>query len=390
MQGIKNKLPTFLALFLFPVFILGVFVSDFVWARLVKHDRKSGILQLFESPKHSAQAGGSATSSGCFPAKTLVAVAGIFGRYVTRKIENIRAGDRVLVMDFPSGKLRRLAVAQPIRWDSPDHPFMEITFEGGMKIVSTSIHPFVVNEKNETRKAWQLRPGDSVLVLGGEKRWEKVIELKSFASQEPVYNLELDGGPHNYFVSVDGLKFALVHNAKLDGSDSTSDSASTASTGSGGGCFRTGTFVATKALPSGEFEAKPIESVRVGEEVLSMELSLGTPKIVSRKVVKTSSHPEDGWLSVEFETESGAKITATDNHPMVVDAANTGIAAGDVAVGAKLFVASSPSRWERVIMARKFIDNATVYNIELEDEPHNYFASLDGKDFILAHNATKM
>jgi hypothetical protein len=387
MKNVKNNASLLLSLILFPVFVFGVILSDFIWARLVSRDRKAGLIRLFETPRHSTQAGGSSTTSGdCFPAGTRVAVARFLGRYLTRAIEAIKPGDRVLAMDFPSGKMRRLTVLERIKWDLPGHPLVEIKTESGTRIVSTSIHPFVIDEENRTCQAWKLKPGDKILVLDSEKRWERIKEMRSFESSQPVYNLELVGGPHNYFASSDGLRFALVHNAKKDGDDTSGATTSDCADCTGCGCFRAGTLVATRFIADGKFESKPIENIKPGEEVLAIEPAPEGGHIVSRKTIKLSVHSRQRWHSVELVTESGAKIIATDNHPMVADKTNKTIRAGDILPGVKLVVAASSPSWERVKEVRKFLDEAEVYNIELDKEPHNYLVSADGERFLLAHN----
>jgi hypothetical protein len=116
-----------------------------------------------------------------------------------KPIETLRVGDQVLGADPATGALSYQPVV--VVYHNPPSPTLRIKLEKD-EIVATPIHRFWRVGKGWTL-ARELRPGDSLRVLGGVA---KVAAIEADAVQ-PVFNLEVAQG-HSYFVGPQG---ALVH-----------------------------------------------------------------------------------------------------------------------------------------------------------------------------------
>ena len=133
-------------------------------------------------------------SHSCFAAGTAVRT-----RDGDRAIESIRAGDQVLSQDVTTGSLS----FQPVVAVFHNKPAttVRVRMEGD-EVTATGIHRFWRVGKGWTM-ARDLKPGDSVRVVGGSAR---VLSAEPEKVQ-PVFNLEVARG-HSFFV---GRRGALVH-----------------------------------------------------------------------------------------------------------------------------------------------------------------------------------
>ena len=141
-------------------------------------------------------------------------------------------------------------------------------------------------------------------------------------------------------------------------------------------CFPAGTPVRTKR------GLIPIEKIKVGDEVLSRNLTSGKPEY--KKVLGlTKPHP-DNLLEVWFAGVARS-LKPTKDHEFFIKRSreNTGgwvpaarIKAGDLGLTAR-------GDWLKVISISPVDNEQTVYNFEVEDN-HNYFVESAG---LLVHNA---
>lgn len=159
-------------------------------------------------------------SCTCFMRGTLVAVAQMGRAIVARAMETFKPGENVLAMAWGRKKRRLVELEigrrfehQTSEGEGEDMPFVELTTESGFSIVSTASHHYIINAKNEVLAARDMVKGMRIFVVDGRGgKWEKVINVKKFRRPETVFNLSLKGEPHNFLVSMDGRRFALVHN----------------------------------------------------------------------------------------------------------------------------------------------------------------------------------
>jgi hypothetical protein len=133
-----------------------------------------------------------------------------------------------------------------------------------------------------------------------------------------------------------------------------------------GACFVSGTMVWT---PKGE---KPIEELRVGDEVFTRE-SESSEKIIKTKIKQVGSYLTKGYLVVNNN------LRLTYHHTLFVN--NSWKLAGEIKIGDVLITKKGEP--ERVDSLDFISEWRTVYNIELEG-PQTYFA-----DGIYVHNQEK-
>lgn len=138
--------------------------------------------------------------------------------------------------------------------------------------------------------------------------------------------------------------------------------------GGGGGCFVGGTMV----MMADGFLQK-IETVRVGDVVISFDTR--TETIVKAKVVETFEHPE-GYTYLLINDHLGV----TPDHLMYSN--GDWKPAGGISIGEYLL--DSDKQLVRVDSIRQIEERVTVYNLHTDDETHNYFAG-----GVLVHNAKR-
>jgi hypothetical protein len=139
-------------------------------------------------------------------------------------------------------------------------------------------------------------------------------------------------------------------------------------------CFVAGTLVATRE------GKKPIETIEVGDEVLSRDANTG--QLVYQPVLQLRVTPDRYLVQVDTEREDGAKdrFKTTPNHPFWVEGKGWTEAA-QLVPGDKLF--SAHGGWLRVTANTWLQETATVYNFEVA-ETHSYFV---GDTETWVHNA---
>lgn len=150
-------------------------------------------------------------------------------------------------------------------------------------------------------------------------------------------------------------------------------------------CFPGGTLVAT-GREDEKFLTKPIGELKPGENVLSVVFSLLGPRLVSRKIQTVFVHEREAQSFVKVFVESGTSFVATENHPIVISGKNTTVLAGNLKKGQAILVIADRPQWKKVVEVQNFPETTSVYNIELENEPHNYLISSGSQDFVLVHN----
>ncbi len=141
-------------------------------------------------------------STSCFAAGTPVLT-----REGPRPIEEIRVGDVVLAQDPASGALGYHPVTTT--YHNPPTPTVRVEVQGDDEpIVATGIHRFW-----KAGRGWvmarDLRPGDSIRILGGVA----TVASVSLDAIRPVFNLEVDGA-RTFFVGRRGM---LVHDNSIPG-----------------------------------------------------------------------------------------------------------------------------------------------------------------------------
>lgn len=151
---------------------------------------------------------------GCFAPDVLVAVAKNGENLVkTKRIEEIHEGDMIMSLDCRKGALVQNMVSRVTIHAMHPYQMMEITTESGAFVVSTDNHPIIVHEKNIGIPARDLEVGQKILVYADrEAKWDRVTGLRSFVVTTPVYGVEVESDPHNFFVSSLGNSFILAHN----------------------------------------------------------------------------------------------------------------------------------------------------------------------------------
>ncbi|SER52083.1 intein N-terminal splicing region/RHS repeat-associated core domain-containing protein [Lentzea xinjiangensis] len=126
-----------------------------------------------------------------------------------KKIEDVRAGDRVLAKDPTTGKFGAREVTE-VRSKVSERTMVELTDSSGGKIQATDEHPFWVESEKRWVKAADLRP--SYRFLTADNRSAEVTGTRSWSGVQQVHNFTVDG-LHTYFVaSSREAAPLLVHN----------------------------------------------------------------------------------------------------------------------------------------------------------------------------------
>jgi len=148
----------------------------------------------------------STSSCNSFSASTLVLLAD----GSTRRIDQVRVGDRVLASDPTTGKTEVRVVTDTIRgYGTKD--LVELGTANGGTLVATAGHPFWSADLNRWVTAGNVSPGALLKTSAGTH--VQVSAVKRWTASERVYNLTVDG-LHTYYV-VAGGSSVLVHNCEL-------------------------------------------------------------------------------------------------------------------------------------------------------------------------------
>ncbi|MFI6259039.1 DNRLRE domain-containing protein [Micromonospora zamorensis] len=134
----------------------------------------------------------------------------------TKPIEEIEVGDEVLATDPETGVTEARPVVDLIVGEGKKD-LVEVTVdtdgEGGEEtgsVIATAAHPFWVDGQGRFVDAKDLRSGDDVVTVTGER--VEVVGTKSWTEVRRVHNFTVDG-IHTYYVAA-GEADVLVHNCK--------------------------------------------------------------------------------------------------------------------------------------------------------------------------------
>ena len=120
-------------------------------------------------------------------------------------IEEISVGDEVLAYDYETGETELKEVLNV--WVKETDEILHVSTSDGETIVTTTNHPFYVEEKGWVA-AGNLEIGDTLITADGDEVEVTDLELEKLAEPILVYNLEVEDF-HTYFVGEYGV---LVHN----------------------------------------------------------------------------------------------------------------------------------------------------------------------------------
>jgi hypothetical protein len=130
-----------------------------------------------------------------------------------------------------------------------------------------------------------------------------------------------------------------------------------------GHCFAEGSLV---TLADGS--TKPIESMKVGDQVLSYDESTDSPIVTT--VMKPIRHEPRMHLMHDFTLDNGRVIRATDKHPIFVfenhDYALTKEVAALVTLGVKVSLLDQSGRPVRIRSVRTYKERLPTYNLSVD------------------------
>ncbi len=240
-------------------------------------------------------------------------------------IQDVRSGDELLAFT-PGGQLVHAKVRNVLTHQVDE--YLEVVTEKTLLRVTVE-HPFYVGDGTfKTLEA--LNVGDNVYAYDGQGlSAQKIISIAHIRARTRVYNLQTDE-PNTFFAN-----HIAVHNK-------------------GGGCFPSGTMIAT---PGGKV---PIESVRAGDTVLTGQG--GAAKVQATFVTRAPI------LTI---VTSRGRLRTTAEHPLMCDDGRFRLA-GDLHVGDGL----SGTRIVRCMTGPEEI----VYNLQV-GAPHTFVA-----DGFIVHN----
>ena len=149
-------------------------------------------------------------------------------RYLTKAIETIQPGERVLAREEFGERLSMQPVMDLFHNQSAHLRWLTLqTLDGcTSKLPTTDSHPFWVHEQQNWIEAGKLEPGMTFTGPHNQPVKLLVTHLEEFHDLRPVYTLEVNDAP-TFFVLPDGSDVpVLVHNAKKCPGGSASDGAS--------------------------------------------------------------------------------------------------------------------------------------------------------------------
>lgn len=147
----------------------------------------------------------------CFPPGTRV----LMGDGSTRKIEDIKVGDKVRATDPLTGTSAAKTVTRHIATEDDKH-FNELTVETGhgpQKVTATFEHPFWSPSAKRWLEARELLPGEQLLTSDG--RSVRITANRAYDRHARTYNLTV-ADLHTYYVLA-GRTPVLVHNSNCPG-----------------------------------------------------------------------------------------------------------------------------------------------------------------------------
>ncbi|MFI1147442.1 polymorphic toxin-type HINT domain-containing protein [Streptomyces sp. NPDC020817] len=163
--------------------------------------------------------------------------------------------------------------------------------------------------------------------------------------------------------------------AKNDGGD-----------GGGGGCKVRNSFTPGTEVVMADGSAKPIEDVRIGDEVLTTDPGTGltTVEPVSAQI---TGEGEKHLVRITVDTDGDAGpatdvITATDGHPFWVPEQRRWVDAGELKAGQ--WLQTSSGTWVQVTSVAAWTQAQRVHNLTVTDT-HTYYVRA-GAAAVLVHN----
>ena len=138
-------------------------------------------------------------------------------------------------------------------------------------------------------------------------------------------------------------------------------------------------FVAGTPVVMADGSTKPIEDVKVGDEVMSRDENDRDGEVKAKKVVQLFKHLATKTLALRFA--GGEHIETTSGHPFYVEGQGF-VQAGELGIGNSIVTRAGPS--VAIESIERNDESASVYNFEVE-EFHTYFV---GKvnDGLWVHN----
>jgi RHS repeat-associated protein len=134
----------------------------------------------------------------------------------SKRIDDIKIGDKVLATDPESGRTRVETVTAEIKGTGLKH-LVKITLDAENKkgaradtIIATDGHPFWVAELGEWVEATDLKTGEWLTTSEGER--VRIAAMERWDQQATVYNITV-ANIHTYYVD-SGAGDVLVHNAR--------------------------------------------------------------------------------------------------------------------------------------------------------------------------------
>ena len=168
---------------------------------------KTGIRSIKNAKLASSSQSGSqpcSTAGSCFIAGTLVACLDEEGNEITKPIEDIRVGDKVLAYDEKTGKNTYKPVLHLFRNKSEEWTGIIVN---GEEIISTPGHKYFLPESKKWVSAEKLEVGINVLLSNGEYGIIEAVRSVHYDIPQTTYNFEV-ADVHTYYVGTG----VCVHN----------------------------------------------------------------------------------------------------------------------------------------------------------------------------------
>lgn len=313
------------------------------------------------------------TFDTCIAAGTSVAAPGGI-----RRIEDLRVGDEIYAYDRETSAFVATEIVAIV---SAKRECAALDF-GTRQLRCTSTHPLFDPAAQEYAPAAEWIEGRRSQLLDlrdGEARTVTVTAVHSYVGTLPVYDLTVKSPLHNFVAG--GL---LVHNKSLATTgDDDDDDDDDGITSTDGGEDDVGDWDDTYCVADGAMidcpeGRRPIESLRVGDQVLAVDPH--THERVATEIVAMKSTRRE-CLELDF---GGGALRCTPSHPLYDPDADDYFPASEWADGTRkrlLLVDSKDVQPVVVKEIRPYVGVATVHDITVEALLHNFVA-----DGVLVHN----
>jgi hypothetical protein len=265
----------------------------------------------------------------------------------SKPIENVVVGDRVMALDTLSGNL----VAGRVVHLSPvvsRNSLRALSFDTGDSLIvieTTHDHPFFVDDEYlSVTAAEDLVVGDAFFFWAADGMVRAILRRsEEIAVQAEVFNFEVE--PYHCYFAND----VLVHNEKIN-------------------CFAEGT-----AVTLGTGESRPIEHVRAGDEVLTIDPHTGA--LIERNVIGVRVFQDRPAVMIVVATDQGwVTIRAGRTHLFFQADLDTPVAAHRLASGDQLLMRQGDQLIEATVLwVEAYRERGALYDLEIEDSD-SYFA----------------